>query len=78
MKGKVSEWAGQHHNVTDWELLNLFLPHSDYEQEMVWLVCSYVMFMWDTVQVRSAGVKLDQFFGYLTYKYRKHQAVYNV
>ena len=76
VKGKVLELAGQHQNVTDWELL--FLPHSDYEQEMVWLVCSYVMFMWDTVHVRSADVKLDQFFGYLTYKYRKHQAVSNV
>ena len=68
--------AGQ--NVTDWELLNLFLPRSDYEQEIVWLVSSYVMFLWDTVHVRSADVKVDQFFGYLTYKYRKHQAVSKV
>ena len=76
VRGKVMQLAGQ--NVTDWELLNLFLPRSDYEQEIVWLVSSYVMFLWDTVHVRSADVKLDQFFGYLSYKYRKHQAVSKV
>ena len=64
--------------VEDWDLLNLFLPPSDFEQEIVWMVSSYVKYMWDAVYVRGAEVQIDQFFGFLTYKFREHQAVSKV
>ena len=47
LKRKVMLLVGQQHQVVDWDLLNLFLPPSDYEQEIVWLVSSYVMYLWD-------------------------------
>ena len=70
--------VGQQQDASDWELLNLFLPRSAYDQENVWLVSSYVLFVWENICVRGAEVKLEQFFGFLTYKYREHQAVSSV
>ena len=78
VKNKVMKYLGQHQQLEDWDLLNLFLPHSDFEQEIVWLVSSYVLYVWDNVFVRGAEVKLEQFFGFLTYKYRRHQSVSKV
>ena len=74
MKIEVTRHMGQQQNVTDWSLLNLFFPSSAYDQENVWLISSYVLFVWDNVGGRDAEVKLEQFFGFLTYKYREHQA----
>ena len=78
MKNQVMKYSGQHQQLRDWDLLNLFLPHSDFEQEIVWLVSSYVLYVWDNVFVSGAEVKLEQFFGFLTYKYRRHQSVSKV
>ena len=78
LRSKVLILLGQQQQVTDWDLLNLFLPPSVYEQEIVWLVSSYVGYVWDTVCARGADLQLDQFFGFLTFKYRKHQAVSKV
>ena len=78
LKRKVMLLVGQQYQVVDWDVLNLFLPPSDYEQEIVWLVSSYVMHLWDMVYVRGAEVQLEQFFGFLTFKFREHQAVSKV
>ena len=75
VKNEVMKHMGQQQDVTDWELLNMFLPSSAYDQENVWLISSYVLFLWENICVRGAEVKLEQFFGFLTYKYREHQAV---
>ena len=74
LKRKVLLLVGQQ-QVEDWDLLNLFLPPSDFELEIVWMVSSYVQYMWDAVYVRGVDVQIDQFFGFLTYKFREHQAV---
>ena len=74
MRNEVMKHVGQQHNAADWELLNLFLPSSAYDQANVWLVSSYVLFVWEDIFFRGAEVKLEQFFGFLTYKYREHQA----
>ena len=73
VRSRVLEYAGCDHNIMDWDILNLFVPGSDFDMEVVWLVSSYVLFVWENIFVRDAGVKLDQFFGFLTYKYKEHQ-----
>ena len=74
VKCLVEKLLGQRQIISDWDLLNFFLPSSDYEMENVWLVSSYVLY----VCVRGAEVKIEQFFGFLTYKNREHQAVSKV
>ena len=73
VKMKVVEFARCAQTVSDWDLLNLFLPDSEMDLEAVWLISSYVIFIWENIFMKSAEVKLEQFFGFLTYKYRKHQ-----
>ena len=73
VKLEVTKHMGHQQDVTDWSLLNMFFPSSAYDQENVWLISSYVLFVWEN-GVRDAEVKLEQFFGFLTYKYREHQA----
>ena len=59
--------------MSDWDILNLFLPVSEFDKEVVWMISSYVLFIWDNIFVRNADVKLEQFFGFLTYKYKENQ-----
>ena len=61
-------------DASDWHLLNLLFPHSQYETEVVWLISNYVWFIWENTVVRSESISLDKFFGYLTFKYREKQA----
>ena len=78
MKSQAWKFLEQRQSIPVWDLLSLFLPSSDYEMENVWLVSSYVLYVRVTVFVRGADVKIEQFFGFLTYKYRKHQSVSKV
>ena len=59
--------------VTDWEIVNLFFVSSGHDTEIVWLVSSYVLYVWEMVHVKRLDVKLDKFFGFLTFKYKMHQ-----
>ena len=56
--------------VDDWDLVNLLFPNSRCDSEIVWLVSSYVQYVWETVHVKNSEVKFDRFFGYLTFKYK--------
>ena len=47
--------------VTDWELLNLLFPHTQYETEVVWLISNYIWFVWENIMVKSANVSYDKF-----------------
>ena len=67
------DYAGCDQNIMNLDILNLFVPGSEYDMEVVWLVSSYVLYVWENIYVRNADVKLDQFFGFLTYKYKEHQ-----
>ena len=60
--------------VDDWQIVNLCFENSCHDTEIVWLVSSYVLYVWETVQVKRLEVKLDKFFGFLTFKYKMHQA----
>ena len=59
--------------VTDWEIINLFFENSGQDTEIVWLVSLYVLYVWEMVHVKRMEVKLEKFFGFLTFKYKMHQ-----
>ena len=67
---EVVEFTRCVQNVSDWDLLNLFLPDSDSEMELevIWLMSSYVIFVWENIFVKKNEINLEQFFGFLTYK----------
>ena len=60
--------------VNDWEIVNLLYENSGHDAEIVWIVSSYVLYVWETVHVKRLEMKLDKFFGFLTFKYKMHQA----
>ena len=49
--------------LSDWQIIYLHLPRSLNKNEVIWLLGIYV----------TEVLKLDQFFGFLKYKYRKDQ-----
>ena len=55
---------------SNWELLNLILPSTQFEQEIVWLISNFVRYVWTTCYVGDSDVKLDKFFGFMTFKYK--------
>ena len=58
--------------VSDWELVNLFLPDSFRTKDMVWLLGTYVAKVWEEVQVRGKlRLRFETFFGFLSFKYRE-------
>ena len=59
VRGKVVGIGGhQQQNLADWDILNLFFTSSNYDQEIVWLISSYVLYIWENIFVRGAEVKL--------------------
>ena len=73
LKRQVVQWGQMGAGVEDWEILNLFFVSSGRDAEIVWLVGSYVLYVWEMLQVKKLEVKLDKFFGFLTFKYKMHQ-----
>ena len=69
MGAGVDDW-----DVDDWDLLNLHFLNSSRDAEITWLVSSYVLYVWEMVYVKKSEVKLDKFFGYLTFKYKMYEA----
>ena len=59
----------------DWEIVNLCFVSSRHDTEIVWLVSSYVLYVWEMVHIKKLEVKLDKFFGFLTFKYKMDQAI---
>ena len=60
-------------NVADWDIINLFFPNSSRDREILWLVSTYVLYVWETVHVKKKEVELNKFFGFLTFKFKMHQ-----
>ena len=60
-------------NVADWDVINLFFPNSIRGQEILWLVSNYIFYVWETVSMKKQDVKLEKFFGFLTFKFKMHQ-----
>ena len=56
--------------VSNWELLNFFLPNTQFEQEILWLLSNYVSYVWKQCYVKSRSVKIEKLFGFLSFKYK--------
>ena len=61
--------------VEDERIINLCFVKSSRETEIVWLVSAYVFYVWEMVNIKKLEVKLDKFFGFLTFKYKMDQAI---
>ena len=48
---------------SNWELLNLFLPKSQFEKEIVWLMGTYVEYVWSKVFTGDSELKIEKFLG---------------
>ena len=70
MRFKILELCGQGLISSNWELLSLFLPRTESEQEIIWLVSNFVSYAWESIFNRNSDVKLDKLFGFLTFKYK--------
>ena len=75
VRGRVVEMLGAGGaQVSNWEMINLVLPTSTFDKEIVWLVGTYVTRVWEEISVRGGAlVKAEQFFGFLRFKYRLAQ-----
>ena len=71
MRIEILRYGNFQNSVDDWKILNLMFPKSRLEKELIWLVSSYILFVWDSVYVRGADVRAEQFFGYLRFKYKE-------
>ena len=58
-------------DILDWDSINLFIPKSRQDKEMVWMLTHYVLYVWDSLHVKESDVKLDQFIGYLKFKFKE-------
>ena len=64
-------------DTADWDVINMFFPKSRHDKEIVWMLTHYVLYVWENVHVKESDVKLDQFIGYLKFKYKESQIKLN-
>ena len=74
VKREILRYGKFNNNVDNWKVLNLLFPKSRLDKELVWLISSYVLYVWDSVSTRGAEVGAEQFFGFLRFKYRELQS----
>ena len=55
---------------SNWELLNLVLPPNQCEEGIIWLISNFVSYVWKNFAVGESVVKVEKFFGFLTFKYK--------
>ena len=75
LKRQVVRLGQMGQNVTDWDIINLLFPKSRLGREISWLISTYVLYVWETVHIKKKEVKLDKFFGFLTFKFKMQQAM---
>ena len=76
MRLKILDMCDHGLMCSNWELINLILPASHFEQEIVWLIGNFVGYIWKNVFIRNSEVKLEKLFGYLTFKYKLDQQLH--
>ena len=60
--------------VSNWELINLFLPGSRREKDLVWMIGMYIVKVWEEIYVRGKPrLRMEVFFGFLKFKYKSAQ-----
>ena len=47
--------------------------NSCHDTEIDWPLSTYVLYVWEMVQVKKLEVMLEKFFGFLTFKYKINQ-----
>ena len=61
-------------DVSDWCLINYFMPKNAYEDETVWLIGNFIAKVWQELYGRNVErLKDERFFGFLTYKFKDDQ-----
>ena len=75
LKRQVVQLGQMQAGVEDEEIINLCFVKSSCETEIVWMLSSYVLYVWEMVHIKKLEVKLDKFFGFLTFKYKMDQAI---
>ena len=76
LKRQVVQLGQMNAGVEDEEIVNLCFVSCSNETEIVWMVSSYVQYVWEMVHIKKLHeVKLDKFFGFLTFKYKMHQTI---
>ena len=58
-------------DTQDWDVINLFFKKSRHDKEVVWMLTHYVLYVWESVYVKESDVKLEQFIGYLKFKFKE-------
>ena len=75
MRRKLIEMLGvDSTSVTNWELINLFLPNSSRKKDVAWLLGTFVARAWEDIFIRrKTRVGWEVFFGFLKFKYKAAQ-----
>ena len=61
---------------SDWQLLNLDFPSNNQENQITWLISTFVDLVWtEFIHTQNGLLDLGKVFGYLTFKYRLGQSV---
>ena len=69
-KLKIARMCQQALRVSNWELVNFFLPHTKFELEILWLLSNYVWYVWNQCHGKNRTVNVEKFFGFLSFKYK--------
>ena len=57
------------------QLLSLDLPNMFAESRAIWLISEYVGYAWSELSEKESHLKLDKFFGFLTFKYKEKKNI---
>ena len=74
MRSKIENMCPILKSKSDWQLLNLDFPTISQDDQISWLISEFVSFAWTELQKnQNVNMKIEKFFGYLTFKYRVGQ-----
>ena len=72
IKKKILEISGE--NAPNKDLIKFFLPVSNKDTELAWLLASYYDYAWRRLHIKGEEtLNFEKFFGFLTFKYRVDQ-----
>ena len=61
-------------NTSNWTIINYLLPKTDFENEIAWLIGNYVAKVWNELYTRNVVMlKEEEFFGFLSFKFKDDQ-----
>ena len=61
-------------NLSDWIIINYLLPRTEFEDEITWLLGNYIAKAWSDLFARNTVMlKEEEFFGFLSFKFKDDQ-----